>query len=324
MKQKDVLAKIIKINNEKNENEIAKKMVIGGAVSYLSGKEYKEISQMSLEPGEYVTERYIASRGWHIKDWNEKHYMYSRVCRFKKVKAMDENGNEQEKDEYAYGYFKENIVYEIGNVRDGNGNPIPRKWKDKYSKEMWRAKKAMADAHKGTFGRCWKMLHDYCQKYEIESTNDGLYTKGKLGYVIHNGHNSRLAKDLEGVHVPHICRFESIERFFSVAFHEMVHSTAKQLERKLSFNHKSKRYAIEECVAEVGAKMLMERMGIGNDYTDECSRKYIEYWGGRLKEKDWEYVKIESKKAIEMILEPSNNGDDREHLITQRQEQTNV
>lgn len=30
------------------------------------------------------------------------------------------------------------------------------------------------------------------------------------------------------------------------------------------------------------------------------------------------------KKAIEMILEPSNNGDDREHLITQRQEQTNV
>lgn len=90
---------------------------------------------------------------------------------------------------------------------------------------------------------------------------------------------------LDYVNMPKMESFNSSEDYYSVLFHELVHSTGhdSRLKRK-DFNEGvfgSESYSKEELVAELGAAFLCGYCGI--DRTIDNSASYIQSWIKRLK-----------------------------------------
>ncbi|MBW6479473.1 MAG: DUF1738 domain-containing protein [Bacteroidales bacterium] len=99
------------------------------------------------------------------------------------------------------------------------------------------------------------------------------------------------------------------EKFYSILFHEMTHSTGhrKRLNRHEKFNdHRfgSKDYSLEELVAEMGAAYLCGLCEIENKTIDN-SAAYIQSWLSKLKSDNKFIIQASSyaQKAVDYILE---------------------
>lgn len=105
---------------------------------------------------------------------------------------------------------------------------------------------------------------------------------------------------LDYVNVPDINCFPTVENYYSVTFHELVHSTGHKtrLNRFESgvaaavFGSES--YSFEELVAEIGAAMLCGITGI-EEATIENSASYIKGWLSVLKGDNKMIIKAASK-----------------------------
>jgi antirestriction protein ArdC len=99
------------------------------------------------------------------------------------------------------------------------------------------------------------------------------------------------------------------EKFYSVLFHEITHSTGhrKRLNRHEKFkDHRfgSKDYSLEELVAEMGAAYLCGLCEIENKTIDN-SAAYIQSWLSKLKSDNRFIIQASSyaQKAVDYILE---------------------
>ncbi len=102
------------------------------------------------------------------------------------------------------------------------------------------------------------------------------------------------------------------EKYYSVLFHEMTHSTGhrKRLNRHEKFkDHRfgSRDYSQEELVAEMGAAYLCGVCGIENKTIDN-SAAYIHSWLSKLKSDNKFIIQASSfaQKAVDYILENQN------------------
>lgn len=78
--------------------------------------------------------------------------------------------------------------------------------------------------------------------------------------------------------------YKSSEEFYSTIFHELVHSTAKEMARKVEFGlWGDHTYSKEEVVAETGAMFLCHYFGI-NKTTERNSQAYLQSWSKKLRE----------------------------------------
>ena len=78
--------------------------------------------------------------------------------------------------------------------------------------------------------------------------------------------------------------YKSSEEYYSTLFHELVHSTAKKMERKVDFDvWGDHTYSKEEIVAETGAMFLCHYFGIEKS-TQKNSQAYLQSWSKKLKE----------------------------------------
>ena len=111
------------------------------------------------------------------------------------------------------------------------------------------------------------------------------------------------------INMPPIEHFKSSELYFSILFHEIIHSTghSKRLNRfegnEIStFN--STNYSKEELTAEIGAAFLNAYTGILNDATLEDSTAYIQGWLCKLRNDKKFIVEASAKaqKAVDYIL----------------------
>src|SRR5690606_3852836 len=110
------------------------------------------------------------------------------------------------------------------------------------------------------------------------------------------------------VNVPPMKEFENVNEFYSVLFHEMIHSTGhkNRLNRKgvteeIKFG--SKTYSEEELIAEIGASILCSHTGIIHETIDN-SAAYINHWLGVLREDNRFIFKVaqQAQKAVDYIL----------------------
>lgn len=110
------------------------------------------------------------------------------------------------------------------------------------------------------------------------------------------------------VNVPPMKEFENVNEFYSVMFHEMIHSTGhkNRLNREgvtgeIKFG--SKTYSEEELIAEIGASILCSHTGIIHETIDN-SASYINHWLGVLREDNLFIVKVaqQAQKAVDYIL----------------------
>ncbi len=120
---------------------------------------------------------------------------------------------------------------------------------------------------------------------------------------------------LDEVNMPVPESFESLPKYYCTLFHEYIHSTGhkKRLDRLKPGGMKTKNYAFEELIAELGATFLCGESGILY-HTINNSAAYLEHWKSNLlaiMKKDNKFFFRASSKAQEaadFILQPDSKG----------------
>lgn len=111
------------------------------------------------------------------------------------------------------------------------------------------------------------------------------------------------------LNMPQLDRFDSSEAYYSVLFHELIHSTGH--ESRLNRNgiikahsFQSKEYAKEELIAEIGSSFLAAYMNVNLPELEENSASYIKSWLSLLKSDKKFIFKAAAKasKAANFIL----------------------
>lgn len=112
------------------------------------------------------------------------------------------------------------------------------------------------------------------------------------------------------VNVPNRDDFKSSNHFYSVLYHELIHSTGHKdrVDRELKGRYDNSSYSEEEIVAELGSALLCGYVGIENKEVIKNSSAYIDYWLKKLREDNKFILKVmgNSQKAVDYIL--SKNG----------------
>ena len=129
----------------------------------------------------------------------------------------------------------------------------------------------------------------------------------KVDVKIVNSPQSRAfySPELDEIHLPLKEQFSSLEAYYSVAFHELGHSTGhkSRLNRDLEGSFGTEKYAKEELRAEIYSFLQAKELGI--DYNLENHQSYVKSWTSNLKDKKeeiYEAVK-DSLKMIEYVKE---------------------
>jgi len=99
-------------------------------------------------------------------------------------------------------------------------------------------------------------------------------------------------------------KYRTNEAYASSLFHELTHSTGKELGRNLEGGQHSVEYAYEELVAEFGSMLLSETFGL--KYEPSNSAKYMRSWLELIQEEKQEAKLVEAYadagKAVKYLL----------------------
>jgi antirestriction protein ArdC len=146
-------------------------------------------------------------------------------------------------------------------------------------------------------------MNGYTDKPEIEFLGDSAFYSAATDYV----------------RIPQLNKFENPELYYSVLFHELIHSTGhkNRLDRKTVSENDGfggKKYSKEELIAEIGAAMLCGTVGIEN-VTIENNAAYIQNWINVLQADKRLIIHAAgaAQKAADYILKV-NNGIKEEEL----------
>jgi len=112
------------------------------------------------------------------------------------------------------------------------------------------------------------------------------------------------------INMPEMSAFIDSEHYYSVLFHELIHSTGhrSRLSRKeiiQKTNYGSVPYSIEELTAEIGACYLISLTGIVSLHRPfENNAAYIQGWLKKLKNdrKFIVYGSVQAQHAVDFIL----------------------
>ena len=127
----------------------------------------------------------------------------------------------------------------------------------------------------------------------------------------------------DAIHLPLMEQFSKQAEYYSVAFHESVHSTGhKSRLNRLDDNSRfgNEVYSKEELVAEMGAACILHELGIETDSSFRNSAAYIQSWLHALKDDPKMVVHAAGKaeKAVKLILNVEQaEQDDEGHAAEQ-------
>jgi len=222
-----------------------------GAVSWAEQRPYRGINALLLEPGEYATFNQISKNGGKVKKGQKGHLVV--FWKWIEIEEEDEETGETTKKNIPFlRYYK---VFEINSQVEGL---------DSKRKEE-------------------KFEHDPIEQAEkvVELYSDKPPIKKAPGRAFYRPSSDEVS-------VPDIEDFPHPDEYYSVLFHELVHSTGHEdrLNRvgikEASFG--SEVYSKEELIAEIGAAMLCGVTGISNERNQENSAAYLRSWISKLKD----------------------------------------
>ena len=85
------------------------------------------------------------------------------------------------------------------------------------------------------------------------------------------------------LNMPKYKNFKTIDGYYATFFHELVHSTSKDLCRDMKGHFGSKDYSFEELVAELGSAYLCQIYEVSNEELAQ-SASYIKGWSSKFSE----------------------------------------
>lgn len=245
-----------------------------GAWSRSTGRAYSLLNQWLMPQGEYATFNQIKKEGGKVKK-GEHGYI---VVFFKPtvIETEDKDGNKVKKTVPLLRYY---TVFNIETQVDG----LERK----YNKE---------DIEK----------HNEPIE-ELESIKNGYLDRSGVKFNNIRGDKAYYQPGADRIVLPLLEQFDSIEKYYSTAFHEMAHSTghSSRLNRiKETAHFGSEEYGKEELVAEITAAAVLNEAGIESSATLKNSAAYVQNWTNAIKGDNKLIVHASSKaqKAFEMIM----------------------
>jgi len=244
------------------------------ALNYVTRKPYKGINKLLLDGGEYLTFNQVKQLGGKVKKGAKAEIVVFYTSYKKTEKIKDVETGEEEEKEISIPVLK---YYHIFNLKDVEG--IPSKLKKIEHEPIKEAEQVISG-----YKTCPEIVH--------ENPDKACY------YPF---------KDI--INVPEKGFFRDINEYYSTLFHEMVHSTGHETRLKRFGNSPdehmfgSDSYSKEELVAELGAAMLCEHVGILNRTIDN-SAAYLQSWIKVLKDDMTLIVHAAGKaqKAVDYIL----------------------
>ena len=252
-----------------------------GAYSRVTGRPYSFLNQMLLsKPGEYVTFKQTTEAGSVVRK-GEK----AQIVVFWKPLDVVEKDKEGKPVKKTIPLLKYYNVFHI----DQCENLKPR-----FTPENLKPSDPIVEAE--------TILADYSQRSGCR--------------IIHEKQNKAFYRpSTDEIHLPLREQFPQIAEYYSTAFHEVTHSTGhkSRLDRLSSpawFG--SENYSKEELVAEMGAAILMNELGIETAGSFKNSAAYIQSWLRALKDDNKMIVSAAGKaeKAVKLVLgieQPSDN-----------------
>ena len=247
--------------------------VRSGAYSRSTGKPYSFLNQMLLKkPGEYLTFKQATEAGGSIRK-GEK----AQIVVFWKplpVKEKVKDGKEIQKMIPLLRYYN---VFHIDQCEGIEA---------KYTPEDLKPANPIEEAE------------SILTEYSIRSRCRIFHEKQDQAYY---------SPARDQIHLPLREQFPRIEEYYSTAFHEATHSTGHEsrlnrLSKTAFFGDEA--YSKEELVAEMGAAMLMNTLGIETTGSFRNSAAYVQNWLHALRGDSKLVVSAAGKaeKAVRMIM----------------------
>lgn len=239
------------------------------SVNWVTGKPYKGLNRLLLDGGEYITYKQCVDNKGKVKKGAKAHL----------VIFWKWYNKETEKDgKCTIELLPVLRYYTVFHISDCIGI------ESKYVVNKINTKKPFAD----------EIIQEYTNRSKV-----GFKTQKGLQVAYYS-------PTTDEVVIPDLQQFETSESYYSVAFHELVHSTGhkSRLDRIRSTSFGSQEYSTEELTAEIGSSMLMAEMGIEMPETFQNSVSYIDSWLNALKGNSHMIVNASAKaeKAVELII----------------------
>ena len=261
-----------------------------GAYSRATGKPYSLLNQMLLgKPGEYLTYKQTHEAGGQVRK-GEK----GSIVVFWKINAKADRDKDTGK--LKVKQFPILKYYHVFHIDQCDGI------EPKHKEPVFTPLDPIEEAE--------RVLNDYSARCHVpiihEKSNRAFY---------------RLSSD--EIHLPLMEQFTRQAEYYSVAFHESVHSTGhKNRLNRLDDNSRfgNEVYSKEELVAEMGAACILHELGIETDSSFRNSAAYIQSWLHALKDDPKMVVHAAGKaeKAVKLILNVEQaEQDDEGHAAEQ-------
>lgn len=243
----------------------------GMAVSHTTGKPYSLLNQMLLgRAGEYLTFAQVKQENGYVRKGEKS----SIIVFWKFIEKEDEETGEIIQIPYLR-YYSVFHISQCENI------------KPKYVRELTETANPDETAE--------KVIADYVQREGVQ--------------IIHEQGNAAYYQPaIDKIVLPMMNQFAETSRYYSTAFHEMVHSTGheKRLNRLDAPAHfGSEDYSKEELCAEIGSAALLHHCGLETPKSFRNNTAYIQGWLSVLKNDKRFIVSAAGKaeKAVSLILE---------------------
>lgn len=219
---------------------------IGSAINWQSGKPYRGINRILLEPGEYATFNQIKAAGGSVVAGSKGSLIV--FWKFLDGKQDEETG----KLEPGHAMLRYYYVFRVGD----------------QTTDLER-KRDGADSDNAEIADCEHVVARY-----LADSGPSLDTSAASAFY-------RI--DNDSVHVPSLAKFEDSAHYYATLFHELGHSTGAQ--RRLDRFSKggphrfgSDVYSREELVAEMTAQYVADACGIDNASLHTNAAGYLQSW----------------------------------------------
>lgn len=233
-------------------------------LSHLTGKVYSFRNRMLLSfAGEYLTFAAVKQAGGVVNKGAK-----SKIVYFTKQIVK----HDSETDE-VIGCYRLLKPYNVFHIRDTSLQP---KYEDKWGGNPVPRCDAL------------DVVKEYCSRCGVK-----YYEAGSEAFY---------SPSTDEIQVPNYETFNSIVEFWSTMFHELGHSTASRLDRKLS-------YAREELVAELTAALCLGRLGLNTEDSVINSAAYIRSWSeviASMKPTDFTDACFQAQRAFNLIFDEVN------------------
>lgn len=216
----------------------------------------------------YLTFKRVKELGGSVRKGEKSHYVY--LWQINKKEVIDKETGKKEIKQYAFAKS-----YCVFNVEQCDGLDLPPcKGFNKDNNPIEQAE---------------KIWNNYQDKPEL----------------LHNAKSAFYCPSGDYISIPKMSQFENSEAYYATLFHEAVHSTGAKhrLDRLTNDSFGSEKYGKEELVAEIGAQLLCQSIGITRTLDNAVA--YCKSWSKAIKEMPANAVlnaASQAQKAVDHIL----------------------